>query len=103
VFDTDNFSQGVKHTSSVGVGYQVDYLVTDIVSENVFVLPISTDPKCKQSKLTLLKTLMVFVYSVNRFVDQEGEDRSMDPFNGSETSNLRVSAAHDNWRITHMT
>ena len=35
---------------------------------------------------------MVFVYSFNRFVDQEGEDRSMDPFIGSETSNLEVSA-----------
>lgn len=35
---------------------------------------------------------MVFVYSFNRFVDQEGEDRSMDPFNGSETSNLTISA-----------
>ena len=33
----------VKLTSSVGVGYEVDYLVTDIVSENVWVLPISTD------------------------------------------------------------
>ena len=32
----------VKHTSSVGVGYQIDYLVTDIVSENILVLPIST-------------------------------------------------------------
>ena len=33
----------VKHTSSVGVGYEVDYLVTDIVSENVWVLLISSD------------------------------------------------------------
>jgi hypothetical protein len=32
----------VKRTSSIGVGYEVDYLVTDIVSENVWVLPIST-------------------------------------------------------------
>jgi hypothetical protein len=41
-----------------------------------------------------LKTLIVFVYSFNRFVDQEGEDRSIDPFNGSETSNLGVSTFH---------
>jgi len=38
---------------------------------------------------------MVFVYSFNRFVDQEGEDRSIDPFIGSETSNLAVSIVSD--------
>ena len=84
-----------KHTSSVGIGYEVDNLVTDIVSENVWVLPISTDWIQEYCELTWLKTLIVFVYSFNRFVDQEGEDRSIDPFIGSETSNLGVSAFHD--------
>ena len=93
----------VKHTSSIGVGYQVNNLVTDIVSENVWVLPISTDSLQDNCGLTLLKTLIVFVYSFNRFVDHEGEDRSMDPFNGNETSNLGVSAVHDSRKITYMT
>jgi len=44
---------------------------------------------------------MVFVYSFNRFVDQEGEDRSMDPFIGSETSNLEVSAVL-HWQEIHV-
>jgi len=44
---------------------------------------------------------MVFVYSFNRFVDQEGEDRSMDPFNGSETSNLRKSQRRPCQRESH--
>jgi hypothetical protein len=39
-----------------------------------------------------LKALIVFVYSLSRFVVQEGEDLSMDPFKGSETSSLSVSA-----------
>jgi hypothetical protein len=31
---------------------------------------------------------MVLVYSLSKLVDQEGEDRSMDPLRGSETSSL---------------
>jgi hypothetical protein len=33
----------MKRTSSIGVGYEVDHLITDIVGENVWVLPISTE------------------------------------------------------------
>ena len=48
----------------------------------------------KPTRLTFKKELMVFVYSFNRFVDQEGDARSIDPFSGSETSNL------DNQRLS---
>jgi hypothetical protein len=87
-------AEAVLRTSSVGVGDQIDYFVTDVVCEDVFVLqsaPLPTLSKKVESRLTLENVLMVFVYSFNRFVDQEGDDRSIDPFNGSETSSLRIS------------
>jgi hypothetical protein len=86
-------AEAVLRTSSVGVGDQIDYFVTDVVCEDVFVLQSALIPKILKSRkeLTLEKVLIVFVYSFNRFVDQDGDDRSMEPFNGSETSSLRIS------------
>ena len=39
-----------------------------------------------------MNALIVVVYASSRFVDHEGEDRSMLPFRGKETSSLCVSA-----------
>jgi hypothetical protein len=40
-------------------------------------------------QLTWLKTSIVLVYSSNRFVDQLGDDRSILPLSGKETSSLQ--------------
>lgn len=78
-----------RRTSSICVGDEVDNLVTDVVRQDVFVLFRQQSLKTiKQNGLTFKKELIVFVYSFNRFVDQEGDARSIDPFSGSETSNL---------------
>ena len=50
-----------------------------------------------------MNALIVVVYASSRLVDHEGEDRSMLPFRGKETSSLCVSADRRMAKVAYMT